>query len=462
MNTLKLCLTFVVCMSFISPGSFAKDIQKSQEPAQKVLFKNVSVFDGQNKNLKKNVDVLIEVNKISKIATDINQAKDTILLNGKGKVLMPGLIDAHWHSTLATVPQAKILQSDMGYLAITGAKANEETLMRGFTSVRDVGGNVFAIKKAIDEGISKGPRIYPSGAYLSQTAGHGDFRGLHDVPTTSAAPLDYFQRVGMTIIADGVPEVTKRAREVLRSGASQIKMMAGGGVSSLYDPLDTTQYSFEEMKAIVDVAKSFNTYVTIHANNDASIQQAIKAGVKSVEHGFLISDETAKIMAENDVWLSVQPILNDEDAIPFPDPVSQKKFIEVTNGTDKIMKLAKEHNIKLALGTDTLFDPELAKKQGKMFAKFSNWFDPAEVLKMATHDNAQLLKMSGPRDPYPEAKLGVVEEGAYADLILVDGNPLEKISLIADPEKNFVVIMKDGNIYKNTITGAAKGEPLAE
>lgn len=461
MSTIKAYLILLLSLAVSSSSLFSQE-SKQENLEQKFLFKNVNVFDGQSESLNKNVDVLVKGNKISKIGKNIKAPSDATTIDGNGKTLMPGLIDVHWHSTLATVPQAKILQSDMGYLAITGLKADEDALMRGFTSVRDVGGNVFAIKKAIDEGIAKGPRIYPSGAYISQTAGHGDFRGLHDVPTTSAAPLDYFQRVGMTVIADGVPEVTKRAREILRSGASQIKMMAGGGVSSLYDPLDTTQYSFEEMKAIVDVAKSFNTYVTIHANTDAAIQQAIKAGVKSVEHAFLISDETAKMMAKNGVWLSAQPILNDEDAIPFPDPVSQKKFIEVTNGTNNLMKLAKKYKVKMALGTDTLFDPELAKKQGKQFAKFSNWFTPAEVLKMATHDNAQLLKLSGPRDPYPEAKLGVVEEGAYADLIVVNGNPLEDISLIADPEKNFEVIMKDGNIYKNSISQPTKSNTLAE
>jgi imidazolonepropionase-like amidohydrolase len=226
--------------------------------------------------------------------------------------------------------------------------------------------------------------------------------------------------------------------------------MAGGGVSSLYDPLDVTQYTFEEMKAIVDVAKTWNTYVAVHAFTDASVRQAIEAGVQCIEHGHLLSEETIKLIAEKGVWLSIQPILNDEDAIPFPDPVSQAKFIETTNGTDKVYKLAKKYKLKLAFGTDTLFDPELARKQGKILTKLTLWFSPYEALKMATHDNAQLLKLSGPRDPYP-GKLGVVEEGAYADLLLVDGNPLANIDLVANPDKNFVMIMKDGKIYKNSI-----------
>jgi imidazolonepropionase-like amidohydrolase len=233
-------------------------------------------------------------------------------------------------------------------------------------------------------------------------------------------------------------------------GASQIKVMAGGGVSSLYDPLDVTQYTFEEMKAIVDVAKTWNTYVAVHANTDAAIRQAIKAGVLCIEHGFLLKEDTIKLMADKGIWLSIQPLLNDEDAIPFPDPVSQAKWIQVTNGTDKVYKLAKKYRVKLAWGTDTLFDAALARKQGKLVTKLTKWFTPYEALKMVTYDNAQLLKLSGPRDPYP-GKLGVVEEGALADLLLVDGNPLENIQLVANPDKNFVVIMKDGKIYKSTL-----------
>lgn len=233
-------------------------------------------------------------------------------------------------------------------------------------------------------------------------------------------------------------------------GASQVKMMAGGGVSSLYDPLDTTQYTFEEMKAIVDVANTWNTYVTVHANTDAAIQQAIEAGVKCVEHAFLVSEETVKMAADRGVWLSLQPILDDEDAIPFPDPGSRAKFVAVTNGTDKVYTLAKAYGARVAWGTDTLFDPALAAKQGKMITKLSHWYDPAEILKMVTHDNAELLKLSGPRDPYP-GTLGVVQEGALADLLLIDGNPLEDVMLLTDPDANLDLIMKDGVIYKNTL-----------
>lgn len=415
------------------------------------LFQNVRIFDGKNEKLTESMSVLVEGNKIVKIGNSIPVPKGATVINAGGRVLMPGMIDVHWHSLFATIPQAKLLQSDVAYINLYAEKANEDALLRGFTSVRDVGGNVFWLKKATDEGLSIGPRIYPSGAYISQTAGHGDFRGTNDVPENPDAPLDYFQRNGQTLIADGVPEVIKRTREVLRMGASQIKVMAGGGVSSLYDPLDVTQYTFDEMKAIVDVAKTWNTYVTIHANTDAAIRQSINAGVLCVEHGFLLEEDTIKLMADKGVWLSIQPLLNDEDAIPFPEgSVNQAKFVEVTNGTDKVYKLAKKHHVKIAWGTDTLFDPALAKKQGKLVTKLSEWFTPFEALKMVTHDNALVLKLSGPRDPYP-GKLGVIEEDALADLILVDGNPLENLDLIAAPDENFVVIMKDGKIYKNLL-----------
>jgi imidazolonepropionase-like amidohydrolase len=277
------------------------------------------------------------------------------------------------------------------------------------------------------------------------------FRGPNDVPENSGTPLDYMQRTGHTLIADGVPEVTKRTREAFRMGATQIKAMGGGGVGSIYDPLDVTQYTFEEMKAICDVAATWNTYVAIHVNTDAAIQQWIKAGAKSVEHGFFITEETAKAMAENGVWWSMQPMDADgEDALHFDNPISSAKYDVIVKELDNAIKYAKKYKVKTAFGTDLIFDAELAAKEGKFLAKMKKWYTPFEALKMATHDNAELIKMCGPRDPYP-GDLGVVKEGALADLLLVDGNPLENLDLVADPEKNFLIIMKDGKIYKNTI-----------
>jgi len=242
-----------------------------------------------------------------------------------------------------------------------------------------------------------------------------------------------------------------RTRENLRRGASQIKAMGGGGVSSLYDPLDVTEYTFEEAKAICDVAKSWNTYVAVHINTKEAIKMWVEAGAKSMEHGFFIDDETAQLMASKGVWWSMQPMeAYGEDAFKFESPISTAKYLDLVSKLDTAIAAAKKYKVKVAFGTDMLFDPALAAKQGKFLAKLKKWYTPYEALKMATYDNAELLKLSGPRDPYP-GDLGVVKEGALADLILVDGNPLQNLDLVADAEKNFVIIMKDGKIYKNTV-----------
>ncbi len=440
---------FAVMLGLPISNIVAQDLKADLSQKQSVLFKNVKVFDGTSDKLSESQNVLVVGNTIKQIGNNIEAPADATVINGNGCTLMPGLIDNHWHSTLAAVAQAKLLTADIGYINLAAGKQSRATLLRGFTSVRDVGGPVFGLKKAIDEGIVDGPRIYPSGAYISQTSGHGDFRGPNEIPAQSGGELTYLERVGVTLIADGKPEVIKRTREVLRMGSTQIKVMAGGGVSSNYDPLDVTQYTLEEMKAIVEVAKTWNTYVTVHAFTDDALRQAVEAGVQCVEHGHLMSEETMKLLAEKDVWLSMQPILDDEEAIPFAEgSANQVKFLQVANGTDIVLRMARIHKVKLAWGTDTLFDPGLCEKQGKQLAKMVRWFEMHEVLKMATHDNARLLKLCGPRDPYP-GKLGVVAEGALADLILVGGNPLEDISLIESPHENFLVIMKDGKVYKN-------------
>ena len=429
--------------------------QEAEPPAPKLtLISNVNVFDGKTDKLHEKMHVLVKGNLIETVSKEplaIIQTDNVTVIDGAGRTLMPGLIDAHWHTMWNFSTISNTLGSSFGYLNIAAAKASGDTLMRGFTTVRDVGGNSFGVKRAIDEGLAEGPRIYPSGAVISQSGGHGDFRGPNDVPENPGTALDYQQRTGNLLIADGVPEVTKRTREVLRMGATQIKAMGGGGVGSLYDPLDVTQYTFEEAKALVDVAKSWNTYVAVHINTKKAIQMWIEAGALSMEHGFFIDDETAKLMAEKGVWWCMQPMdAEGEDALVFESPISTAKYTDLVSKLDTAVAAAKKHNVMTAFGTDMLFDPELAAKQGKFLAKMKKWYTPYEALKMATSDNAELIKMCGPRDPYP-GKLGVIEEGALADLILVDGNPLENLDLVADPEKNFVVIMKDGKIYKNTI-----------
>ncbi|KIA92694.1 MULTISPECIES: amidohydrolase family protein [unclassified Flavobacterium] len=419
----------------------------------KILINNVNIFNGKDNKIKKG-NILIENNLIKiiseqPIATDKSGA--TKIIDGQGKYVIPGLIDAHSHMMIESISQAKAMTSEFAYLALFAAHCSEKQLLRGFTTVRDLGGGALVLHKAIDEGLVIGPRIFASGAFISQTGGHGDFGMPTDVPRKTGE-LSYPELNGMAAIADGEDQVLLRSREQLRQGATQLKLMAGGGVASNYDPLDVTQYTEAEFKAAVVAAENWGTYVTVHAYTPQAIKTAIKAGVKCIDHGQLADDETAKLMADKGIWWSLQPFLDDEEAIPFPAGSSnRKKQLEMTQGTDNAYKLAKKYKIKTAWGTDCLFDSSLAMKQGKQLSKMTRWYTPFEVLKMATYDNAQLLAMSGKRSSYQEGKLGEISEGAYADLIVVDGNPIENIRLIEDPDNNFKIIIKDGKIYKDIL-----------
>lgn len=414
-----------------------------------VLFEQVRVFDGTSDRLSEPMHVLVQGNRIARISKEPITLEDTTNLKviaGNERTLMPGLIDAHWHAMLASLPMQALMVADIGYINLVAGQQAEQTLMRGFTSVRDLSGPAFGLKKAIDDGVIKGPRIWPSGAMISQTGGHGDFRFPYEVPAANNAGLSRGESVNAGVIADGVDEVRKRVREQLMLGATQIKLAAGGGVSSVYDPIDVAQYSEDEFKAAVEAAENWGTYVTVHAYTPRAVQAAVQAGVKVIEHGQLIDEETARLMAKNKVWLSVQAFIDNEFANPQAGEARQKQLM-VQAGTDRAIAMAKKHKIKLAWGTDILFNPRAPRNQGAMLATMSRWFTAPEVLRLATSTNAQLLALSGERNPY-KGELGVVKEGALADLLLVEGNPLEDLSIIADPQRNFVVVMKDGNIYK--------------
>jgi imidazolonepropionase-like amidohydrolase len=428
---------------------------QSVRPVSVTLFQNVRVLSrsGQLTSL---TNVLVRGNVIERISTSpipTDRSGTTKIIEGGGRTLMPGLIDAHTHILMQEIPMSVAMTADIGYLNLVAGKAASDMLLRGFTTIRDLGGPSFGLKLAIDQGLIAGPRIYPSGAFISQTSGHGDFRMPYEIPRAPGGPLSHAELMGVAAIADGPDEVRLRAREQLMKGATQIKLMAGGGVASPYDPLDVAQYTEAEFRAAVEAAENWGTYVTVHAYTPKAIQTAIAGGVKCIEHGQLADEASAKLMAEKGIWWSLQPFLDDEDANPQPPgSPNRQKQLEMSAGTDTAYKLAKKYKVKTAWGTDTLFDAKLATRQGVQLAKMVRWYTPSEVLKMATADNAELLAMSGPRNPYP-GKLGVVEEGALADLLLVDGNPAENIKLIEDPGKNFLVIMKDGKIYKNTVNG---------
>jgi imidazolonepropionase-like amidohydrolase len=431
-------------------------VSGSSETGSDVLFGNVRVFDGVSASLSEPSNVLVRGNTIAAVSAHAIPAdaapggQQRTEIDGAGRVLMPGLIDAHYHAAFATLPAAVLATADPGYIHIHAAVGAQEALMRGFTTVRDVGGPVFGLKRAIDEGVTAGPRVYPSGAFISQTSGHGDFRMLSELPRGVCGRLTHTEIIGAAVIADGVPEVLRGVREQLMRGASQIKMMAGGGVASAHDPIDATQYTEAELRAAVDAAENWGTYVLVHAYTPRAVQQAIRAGVRCIDHGHLLDDETVAMIAEYDIWWSLQPFLDDEDAIPLSGPGQRAHQLLIVEGTDRAYALAKKHGVKLAWGTDTLFDARLASRQGKQLAKMSRWFTAAEVLQMATSRNAALLAMSGERNPYP-GRLGVIKEGALADLLLVNGNPLDNLNLIATPATSLAVIMKDGQVYKNLL-----------
>jgi imidazolonepropionase-like amidohydrolase len=322
--------------------------------------------------------------------------------------------------------------------------------MRGFTSVRDVGGPVFGLKRAIDDGIVPGPRIYPSGAMLTITSGHGDFRQPFEVPRQLGSAQTRMEQIGGALVADSPDEVRLRAREQLLLGASQIKLTGGGGVASPHSPLDASTFTEPELRAAVEAAENWGTYVTVHAYTPTSVQRAIKAGVKCIEHAHLMDEATAAMIAQKGVWLSIQPFPEELGAAFPPGTEQRAKFEEVLAGMDSAYELARKHKLKTAWGTDILFSPKLARSQTALLVKLLRWYTPAEVLIMATSTNAALLALAGKRSPYP-GKLGVVEEGALADLLLVDGDPLQNLELLANPAQAFVVIMKDGKLYKNVL-----------
>ena len=421
--------------------------QTTPSPSE-TLFKNVRVFDGTRAALSAPTNVLVRGNKIASIGAPSQSASATTI-EGGGRTLMPGLIDNPVHPLMPGSSQAETMDAKATFEELE-AKAAEEArqmLMRGFTAVRDMGGPVFGLKKAIDKGETPGPRIYPSGAMISQTSGHGDFRLPSDRSRRFGGQITKGELMGIGFIADGRDEVLTATRENLRGGASQIKVMAGGGAASAYDPLDVAQYTLDEMKAAVEAADDWGTYVTVHAYTPKAVQRAVRAGVKSIEHGQLLDEQTLKLLGDKGLWLSLQAL---DEAPPTQSADVIAKKHQVVAGTDNAFKWARKYKVKLAWGTDFLFNPAQNKNQNSDILKLKQWMTPAEILKVVTRDNAGLLALSGLRNPYP-GKLGVIEAGALADLLLVDGDPIANLDLIADPTTNFRVIMKDGRIYKNTL-----------
>src|SRR5258706_8567122 len=303
----------VVAVSLLALGLASVVYAQGNPPANvsATLFQNVRIFDGKGASLSPPSNVLVKGNIIERISTAPIAAEPGVtVIAGNGRTLMPGLIDAHWHVMLIRPNPAQAITGDAGYNNIAAGAEATDTLMRGVTTVRDVGGPVFGLKRAIDSGVIAGPRIYPSGAVITVTSGHGDFRQLSELPRTIGGMLSRMEQLGGSMVADSPDEVRLRVREQLMQGASQIKLTAGGGVSSPFSPIDVSTFTEPELRAAVEAAENWGTYVTVHAFTPVSIQRSIAAGVKVIEHGHLMDDASARLIAEKGVWLSTQPFLD--------------------------------------------------------------------------------------------------------------------------------------------------------
>lgn len=428
-------------------SAIARQPQAAERP---VLLTNLRLFDGTGKAPRTGIHVLVTGPTITALLPAGDKVEGARLIDCQGKLVMPGLIDVHWHTMLAAINQVTAMTSDVGYLYLVAAQEAQRTLLRGFTSVRDPGGPAFALKRAIDEGIVDGPRIFPSGAMISQTSGHGDFRLRSEIPRAANAPLSMAETAGMAMIADGEAEVLRRVREQLMLGATQIKMMAGGGVASLYDPLDSTQYSERELRAGVEAAADWGTYVMTHVYTPTGIQRAIRAGVRSIEHGQLADEESVRMMRDAGTWWSLQPFLQDEDSNVYPDAARKASQKMVAEGTVKAYALAQKYGIKTGWGTDILFNAKNTPTQGRQLAKLTRFYDPLTLLAQATGQNGDLLALSGQRSPYPGA-LGKLAAGAFADLLVADGDPTKSLDFLAQPEEKLLLVMKNGRIYKDKL-----------
>ena len=495
--------SLVVATLLLATATFAQ--ANAEVSAEVTLIKNVNVWDGRSDGLKEGYDVLIVRNLIKKVAKDIPtsgtyeidetsgnvkdlsvhvgiNAYDIKVIDEKGKVekkevkvnvidgggrtLIPGLIDMHSHLSI----HEGMLDGRDGFDQMAIGAISQERLRsyldQGFTTARDAGGNVLGLAKAERLGRIPSPRIFASGAFLSQTGGHGDTGRFNDY----LGEVDYLEKNGFSFIVDGKDEVIKAARQNLRIGATQIKIMAGGGVASEFDPLHMTQFSPEEMKAAVDTAADYGTYVMAHAYHDSSVNRAIDAGVRVIEHNFLVSEDTIKRMKKEGVALSSQSIISlvtfaNPEQITFFSADQKAKGKRVNQGAAQMFEWAREHELLMITGGD-MFGVADGPRQAVNMTKMKDvGFSPVEILKMGTSNAAEVLSWSGEMNPYkdaypdltPEEKaekgvgLGVIEEGAYADVVLIDGNPLEDINVIEDYQNNMKLIIKNGEIWKNTL-----------
>ncbi len=462
---MKRIIASALSISLLAGVAFSQEEKKPQ-----VLFTNVKVFNGTENKLH-DVDVLVEGNKIKEVRKGAKSTSpDATTIDGEGRTLMPGMIDCHTHlfmNAAGGVPGMEAATWDE--IGARAAHMAMEYLFMGITSVREMGGGGSGVKKTVDAGLLAGPRIYPSGAFLSQTSGHGDLRyGSQRNSNLSPTVDSNAERLGITIVADGPDRIISAVRQNFSQGASQIKIMAGGGVASVLDPLHTLQYLPSEIEAAVAAAADWDTYVAAHVFSDAGIRRCVEAGVKSIEHGFFASEDTLRLMKEKDVFLVAQmtgisPYLKQLPALTV-EP-NKSKLEDAETQSKDFVENVKKVRPKMAFQTDIVFTTGEALRAQVDHEKWyhADLFGNFEMLHAATGAAGELLAMSGKANPY-RGKLGVIEEGAFADILIVDGNPLEDISVIggnpkwydAEPRGPNIptirIIMKDGRVYKNTLT----------
>ena len=474
MTLVSRILGFLICL-IASSVAIAQDDQ----PSTQILFENVNVFNGTDNKIYEGLNVLVEANLIKAISSKpIRTRNGAIVIDGGGRTLMPGLIDGHAHVMINQNFGTVETNLDITDISLNATLVMKRFLMDGFTTVRDMGGPAFGLARSIDNGIVPGPRLYPSGGFISQTSGHGDFRDRADPGFSAQTPgdLSNFERMGIGAVADGVPEVLKATRLNLRNGATQIKIMGGGGGSSRFDPIDTTQYSKEEICAIVEATKDWGTYVAAHTFNDRAVGRLLDCGVKTFEHSFFISDETMQRIAKEGGYVVPQMWGLSPDLAKNPLMPKNKlpMIAQLQEAYGDFGKRLLDAGVKVVFASDYVgefADAERARRY-EIWWRTQAFGGNFEVLKQMTSTAGEMLTLSGPRNPYKAGKLGVIEKGAYADLILVDGNPLEEIAVIggtdkwfsADPEYKLIptihIVMKDGRIYRNEIDGYLSAEAL--
>ena len=406
-----------------------------------IMFANCAVLDGTRKERREDHHVLVEGDRIREVSDAPIKSGTARTIDLKGRTLMPGLIDAHVHVLAVDLPLDRLSDRPVTLLTLQAAKVLEGMLQRGFTTIRDAGGADGGLAEAVEEGLVHGPRIFPSGMALSQTGGHGDVR-----PRTQSVETCACCAGGLagSRIADGVAECRRAARDELRKGATQIKILASGGVASPYDPIWNLQYSEEEVRAIVEEARAWRTYVLAHAYSPEAIRRSIEFGVRSIEHGNLIDRATAEHVAGADAF--VVPTLATYDALHrfgrelgFTE-TNMAKLAEVREAGLGSLEILQRAGVKIGWGTDLL--GPMHRHQSREFIIRAEAMAPFDIIRSATLVNAELLNRAG--------DLGVVAPGARADLIAVDGDPLTDISLLDGQGEHLTQIMKDGVFYKTS------------